>query len=68
MAVPFVGAVAGTLVVAEALRLLHGGPACAAIKLRLSRLRETHVTPAGTYTPQDAAGIAFAPAASVAKF
>lgn len=36
VAVPFVGAVAGSLVLSEVLRLLHGGPAYPQLKLRLA--------------------------------
>lgn len=36
VAVPFVGAIAATLVLAEVLRLLHGGPAYTDIKMALS--------------------------------
>ena len=44
VAVPFVGAVAGCFVIAEALRLFHDGPAYTDIKLRLGTLM-THCVP-----------------------
>jgi hypothetical protein len=36
VAVPFVGAVAASFVIAEVLRLLHGGPKRTQLKLRLA--------------------------------
>ena len=55
IAVPFVGAVAGCLVVAEALRLFHDGPAYTDIKLRLGTF-EKHCFPASRwYSPEDTA-------------
>ena len=55
IAVPFVGAVAGCLVVAETLRLFHDGPAYTDIKLRLGTF-ETHCFPLGRrYSPDDTA-------------
>jgi hypothetical protein len=59
VAVPFVGVAAGSLVVAEALRLLHGGPAFTDIKLTLGtpNKRDTHFK--GSYAAQDAAGLTF---------
>ena len=53
IAVPFVGAVAGCLVVAETLRLFHDGPAYTDIKLRLGTF-ETHCLPPNRrYSPDD---------------
>jgi hypothetical protein len=59
VAVPFVGVTAATLVIAEAIRLLHDGPAYSDIKLSLSDLKRVSATPKGSYTIQDAAGISF---------
>lgn len=59
VAVPFVGVTAATLVIAEALRLLHDGPAYSDIKLSLSDLKNLSATAKGCYTVQDAAGISF---------
>ena len=59
VAVPFVGVTAATLVVAEAIRLLHDGPAYSDIKLSLSDLKSVSATAKGSYTVQDAAGISF---------
>ena len=53
IAAPFVGAVAGCLVVAEALRLFHDGPAYTDIKLRLGTF-EKYCFPQGRrYRPDD---------------
>ena len=53
IAVPFVGATAGCFVVAEALRLFHGGPAYTEVKLRLGTF-ETHCLPRRcSYGPED---------------
>jgi len=59
VAVPFVGATAATLVVAETLRVLHGGPAYLGIKLSLSDPNSVSAIRNGNYTAQDSAGIAF---------
>ena len=59
VAVPFVGTSAASLVVAEAVRVLHDGPAYFGIKLGLGNpgKRLTHRN--GNYTAQDAAGLSF---------
>jgi hypothetical protein len=57
VAVPFVGAVAATLVVAEAIRILHGGPACTDIKLTLSDPSMRFVSVTNNYSAQDLAGL-----------
>lgn len=64
VAVPFVGITAAALVVAEAVRMLHGGPAYTDIKLVLSDLdrRSAHV--ARTYSVQDLAGLKYCEAVS----
>jgi hypothetical protein len=57
VAVPFVGAGAATLVVAEVLRLLHGGPAYTTFKLRLGTLAGMTKERGDRYAPQDFAGL-----------
>lgn len=59
VAVPFVGAAASTLVVAEVLRLLHGGPSYASLKLRLAASGGGLNQPVGTYSAQDFVGLTF---------
>ena len=56
IAVPFVGAVAGCLVVAETLRLFHDGPAYTDIKLRLGTLEMHCFPPSRRYSPDDTSG------------
>jgi hypothetical protein len=60
VAVPFVGASAASLVVAEAVRLLHDGPAYTDIKLGLGTLKERLIRMNGNYAAEDAAGLKFA--------
>ena len=55
IAVPFVGAVAGCLVVAETLRLLHDGPAYTDIKLRLGTFEKYCFPASRRYSPEDTA-------------
>ena len=62
IAVPFVGAMAGTLVVAEALRVLHGGPSFAQLKLRLGSPGVATAVSPGSYGSQDIGGLGHAPA------
>lgn len=57
VAVPFVGASAATLIVAETLRLLHDGPAYTDIKIALSDLDRRYAATTRNYSPQDLAGI-----------
>jgi hypothetical protein len=59
VAVPFVGATAATLVLAETLRLLHDGPAYTDIKIALSGLDRKFAETNRNYSVQDSAGIAF---------
>jgi len=59
VAVPFVGVIAATLVVAETLRLLHDGPAYSDIKLSLSNLKDLSAIRKGNYAVQDSIGIGF---------
>jgi hypothetical protein len=61
VAVPFVGA-AATLVVAEAIRLLHGSPAYADIKLALSDLGRRHASMTRNYGARDLAGLNYSDA------
>lgn len=59
VAVPFVGTSAASLVVAEAIRQLHDGPAYLDIKLGLGNLGKRSTRRNGTYTAQDATGLTF---------
>jgi hypothetical protein len=59
VAVPFVGATAATLVLAESIRLLHDGAAYTDIKLALSDLDTRFAVTSRNYTVQDSAGISF---------
>ncbi|PYS45411.1 MAG: hypothetical protein DMG13_32250 [Acidobacteria bacterium] len=59
VAVAFVGATAATLVLAEAVRLLHDGPAYADIKFALSDPDMRFAETSRCYAAQDAAGIAY---------
>ncbi len=58
VAVPFVGAVAATYVVAEILRALHGGPAYSRLKLRLATPQESLLTTPGAWSASAIGGIA----------
>ena len=55
IAVPYVGAIAGSLVIAEALRLFHDGPAYTDIKLRSGTLDMQCVQRSCSYRPEDTA-------------
>lgn len=57
IAVPFVGAIAASLVVAESIRLLHRGPAYADLKLGLAAPSLGIGRTPGSYTDQDLAGL-----------
>jgi hypothetical protein len=59
VAVPFVGAMAASLVVAEAVRLLHNGPAYSDIKLSSGTPSKRSVRMNGNYTAEDAVGLKF---------
>jgi hypothetical protein len=59
VAVPFVGVAAATLVLAEAIRLLHDGPAYSDIKLSLSDLNSVSAIRKSSYTVHDSAGVLF---------
>jgi hypothetical protein len=59
VAVPFVGATAASLVIAEAVRLLHDGPAYADIRIRLGAPKEHSIRTSGNYTADHAAGLKF---------
>ena len=59
VAVPFVGAAASTLVVAEVLRLLHGGPSYASFKLGLAALGGRTKQAAGSYDAEDFVGLKY---------
>lgn len=58
VAVPFVGTTAASLVVAEAIKLLHDGPAYHAIKLSLGDLIRIRAAQNGNYSALDTAAIA----------
>jgi hypothetical protein len=57
VAVPFVGATAATLVLADAIRLFHDGPAYSDIKISLSDLDRRFARTTRNYAPQDFAGL-----------
>jgi len=57
VAVPFVSAASATIVVAEAIRLLHSGPAYTDIKLVLSDLSRRFARTTRNYSVQDLAGL-----------
>jgi hypothetical protein len=59
VAVPFVGVAAATLVVAEVLRLLHGGSSYATFKLGLAAPGGRTRQKGGTYGPQDFGGLKY---------
>ena len=59
VAVPFVGTSAAALVVAEVVRLFHGGPAYFNIKLSLGTAGKPSARRNGDYTARDTAGLTF---------
>lgn len=59
IAVPFVGAAAGSLVLAECIRLLHKGPSYGDIRLALSALDARAAQSTGEYGNQDFAGLKY---------
>jgi len=59
IAVPFVGAIAGSFVVAEITRLLHGGPAYMNIKLVLADLDRRFVQTTRNYGAKDFIGLTY---------
>ena len=65
VAVPFVGTSAASVVVAEAVRLLHDGPAYLDIKLGLGNPGKRFARRNGNYTAQDAAVLTFVTAKKV---
>jgi hypothetical protein len=62
IAVPFVGAAAATLVVAETIRLLHRGPAYTDTKLALATIDGRTARSSGNYQAQDFAGLRYSDA------
>jgi hypothetical protein len=62
VAVPFVGTSAASLVIAEAVRLLHDGPGYFDIRLGLGNAGRRQTRGRGNYTAEDAAGLKFAKA------
>lgn len=59
IAVPFVGAVAACLVLAETLRVFHQGPAYSDLKLSLSDLDTRFIQPIRGYNSQDFVGLSY---------
>lgn len=59
VAVPFVGTTAASLVIAEAVKLFHDGPAYHDMRLSLGNLGRNHMLRNGAYRPQDAAGLGY---------
>jgi hypothetical protein len=59
VAVPFVGATAGTMVTAEIIRLLHAGPRYTDIKLALGDLKGRFARMASTYGAKDFVGLRY---------
>lgn len=57
VAVPFVGTTAAAFVIAEVLRVLHGGPAYSDIKLPLTAPAQLHAVRASAYCAADLAGM-----------
>lgn len=62
IAVPFVGTTAATLVVAETLRLLHGGPAYTDIKLAMGTLHARGAQTSSNYAVRNLAGLNYSSA------
>ncbi len=65
VAVPFVGTTAASLVVAEAVKLLHDGPAYHDIKISLGHPAKRSTRRNGSYTAQDTAGLTFVEATTL---
>ncbi|MBB4398488.1 hypothetical protein [Bradyrhizobium sp. ERR14] len=59
VAVPFVGTTAASLIVAEAVKLFHDGPAYHDMRLSLGSLGRQHTLSNGVYRPQDAVGLSY---------
>ena len=59
IAVPFVGAAAAALVVAETIRLFHRGPVYTDIKLALGALDTLAARTSGSYSDHDTAGLRY---------
>lgn len=62
VAVPFVGATAGCLVIAEVLRMLHGGPSFGQVKLRLATPSGAITASMGSYASADVGALSYVPA------
>lgn len=67
VAVPFVGATAGALVMAEVLRLLHAGPSYEQLKLRLGTSAMATAVGFGSYQSVDLGAIGYRPAKALAS-
>lgn len=61
IAVPFVGGVAASFVLAATLRLPHGGPAYTDLKLSLSSPERCAVSGRGQYKTSDLPGMTYSP-------
>lgn len=59
IAVPFVGAIASTLVLAETIRLFHRGQSYPDIKMSLANIDARAARTSGTYRDQDTAGLMY---------
>lgn len=59
VAVPFVGTVAASFVVAESIRLLHGGPAHTDLNLRLGTPRDRPILRPASYRAEELAGLKY---------
>lgn len=59
IAVPFVGAIAATLVVAETIRLFHRGQCYTDIKMSLANIDARTARTSGTYRDQETAGLTY---------
>lgn len=64
VAVPFVGAVAASFLIAETLRLFHGGPAYTDLKLSLATPGKCVAINSGLYSATDLAGLEYVMAAT----
>jgi hypothetical protein len=67
VAVPFVGTAAASFVVAEAIRLLHDGPAYHDLKLSLGNPGKCLATRRGNYAALDTAGVTFVESSNLAS-
>jgi hypothetical protein len=59
VAVPYVGTTAASLVIAEAVKLFHDGPASHDIRLSLGNPERRHILRNNFYSPQDTVGLSY---------